>query len=171
MSEDQHPHHQNEIREGDVKDIKGSIRNIGIRKEYKRKKGKTNTIGMIFAKEAKNIPKQRIDDATFLKDKSRNIGVGHQDEAELKRKCQEKGELYPSEEVHEMFRRTREGIEVKQSRVAAWSKMKARGLWLKKGFKIKRGMIIGVYGGRLTKRVGPYVLRGWTKIQSGHRGG
>ena len=39
-----------------------------------------------------------------------------------------------------------EGIEVKQSRVAAWSKTKARGLWLKGGYKIKRGMIIGVYG-------------------------
>ena len=73
MSEDQHPHHQNEIREGDVKDIKGSIRNIGIRKEYKKKEGKTNTIGMIFVKaKAKDIPKQRIDDATFLKDQSKN---------------------------------------------------------------------------------------------------
>ena len=58
-----------------------------------------------------------------------------------------------------MFARTREGIEVKMSRVAAWSKSKARGLWLRKGYKIKRGMIIGVYGGRITKGVGPYVLQ------------
>ena len=58
-----------------------------------------------------------------------------------------------------MFKRTMEGIEVKQSRVAAWSKTKARGLWLKRGYKIKRGMIIGVYGGKITKGVGPYVLQ------------
>ena len=50
-------------------------------------------------------------------------------------------------------------IEVKQSRVAAWSKTKARGLWLKGGYKIKRGMIIGVYGGKITNGVGPYVLQ------------
>ena len=149
-----------------MRNDKGSIRNIGIRKEHKRKKGKTETIGMIFAKENKNkydkandLSKQRINDVTFAKDKSKNIGLGSLDEDNLRRKCQKKSDMYPPEEVHDMFERTREGIEVKMSRVAAWSKTKARGLWLKKGYKIKRGMIIGVYGGRITKGVGPYVLQ------------
>ena len=58
-----------------------------------------------------------------------------------------------------MFKKPMEGLEVRESRVAAWSKRRVMGLFLKRGFKIRRGMPIGVYGGKLTLGVGPYVLQ------------
>ena len=163
MSED-HPHNQNEVREGDVNNNKGSIRNIGIRKEHKRKKGKTDTIGMIFAKKKKNEidianNQSKNDDNKFMRDKSRNIGVGQQDIDRILKECQRKGDLYPPEDVLLMFKRTIEGLEVRESKVAAWSKMKVRGLFIKKGYKIRKGMVIGVYGGKITIGIGPYVLQ------------
>ena len=109
MSEE-HPHQQPR-REGNREDTEGRIGNKGI-----RKKRKTETIGMIFAKENKNksdkatnLPRQKIKDAVFMKDKARNIGLGPQDEECLTKRCQEKGEIYPSEQVHNMFKRTMEG--------------------------------------------------------------
>jgi hypothetical protein len=57
-----------------------------------------------------------------------------------------------------MFKRTIEGLEVKESRVAAWSKMKVSGLFLKKGYRKRKGMVIGIYGGKMTIGIGPYVL-------------
>ena len=67
--------------------------------------------------------------------------------------------MYPPEDVIQMFKSTMEGLEVRESRVAAWSKMKVRGPFLKKGFKIREGVIIGIYGGKLTVGIGPYVLQ------------
>ncbi len=50
------------------------------------------------------------------------------------------------------------GLEVRESGVAAWSKKKCRGLYLKKGYKIRKWAIIGIYGGRITTEPGHYVL-------------
>ena len=112
--------------------------------EIKKRKKKIDTMGMIFAKKKKNeIDKannqSKNDDNKFMKDKSRNIGVGQQDIDRILKECQRKGELYPPEDVLLMFKRTIEGLEVRESRVAAWSKMKVRGLFIKKGYKIKKG--------------------------------
>ena len=86
--------------------------------------------------------------------------MGKYDIDRILKECQRKGETYPPMDVREMFKKTlKEGLEVRESRVAAWSKMKVRGLFLKKGYKIKRGMVIGVYGGKITIGVGLYVLQ------------
>ena len=131
-------------------------------------KKKTDTEGVIYCKKNKNkndktiieyAYKDGIKDNEFNKDKSKNIGVGKYDIDRILNECQKKGATYPPEDVMEMFKKTLEGLEIRESRVAAWSKMKVRGLWLKKGYKIKRGMVIGVYGGKITIGVGLYVLQ------------
>ena len=100
-----------------------------------------------------------INDNEFTKDRSKNIGVGKYDVERIIRECQRKGEIYPPTNVLEMLRETLAGLEIRESGVAAWCKRKVRGLYLKKGYKIKKGMVIGVYGGKLTIKVGLYVLQ------------
>ena len=158
MSEDNHQHTWSIDERGD----KGTEANK--KNEIKKRKKKIDTMGMMFAKKKKNeIDKadnqSKNDDNKFMKDKSRNIGLGQQDIDRILKECQRKGELYPPEDVLLMFKRTIEGLEVRESKVAAWSKMKVRGLFIKKGYKIKKGMVIGVYGGKITIGIGPYVLQ------------
>ena len=71
--------------------------------------------------------------------------MGEQDIDRIIKECQAKSGIYPPEDLMQMFKRTIEGLEVKESRVAAWSKMKVRGLFLKKEYKIRKGMVIGIY--------------------------
>ena len=94
-------------------------------------KKKTNTEGVIYCKRNKNeidktineyAYKSGIKDNEFNKDKSKNIGVGKYDIDRILKECQRKGETYPPPDVMEMFKKTLEGLEVKESRVAAWSK-------------------------------------------------
>ena len=149
-------------------DIKG--RGNDKKRKAKRipNKKKIITEGVIYCKKNKNeidktineyAYKDGIKDNEFNKDKSKNIGLGKYDIDRILKECQRKGGTYPPADVMEMFKKTLEGLEVRESRVAAWSKMKVRGLWLKKGYKVKRGMVIGVYGGKITIGVGLYVLQ------------
>ena len=142
-------------------------RERGRRKKEQNKK-KTNTEGMMYCKKQKNeIDKATnqtkngnvINDNGFTKDRSKNIGLGKYDVERILRECQRKGEVYPPMNVLEMFRDTLAGLEIKESGVAKWCKRKVRGLWLKKGYKVRKGMVIGVYGGKLTIKVGLYVLQ------------
>ena len=138
------------------------------RRNKEQNKKKTITEGMMYCKKHKNeIDKainptkncKLISDSEFTKDRSKNIGVGRYDVERILRECQRKGEIYPPTNVLEMFRETLAGQEIRESGVATWCKRKVRGLYLKKGFKVRRGMVIGVYGGKLTIKVGLYVLQ------------
>ena len=56
---------------------------------------------MIFAKKKKNEidianNQSKNDDNKFMRDKSRNIGVGQQDIDRILKECQRKGELIPT---------------------------------------------------------------------------
>ena len=148
------------------KEYKGKMDNRVVRKVKNKKK--TNTEGVMYCKNQKNkndkaIGQHRshviISEVEFSGDRSINIGVGFQDIDRILKECQSKGGTYPPEDVMLMFKKTMEGLEVRESRVAAWSKKRVLGLFLKKGFKRRRGMVIGVYGGKLTLGVGPYVLQ------------
>jgi GNAT superfamily N-acetyltransferase len=163
---DEDQQRKNEEREARIEDVRRNKEDEEVKssKEGGKRGVKTNVAGMIIAKKnedkARTLHKHSVDDKGFMRDKSRNIGLGQHDIERVLRECQRKGgDQYPSEEVIQMFRRTMEGLEVRERRVAAMSKMKVRGLYLKKGYKIKKGMVIGVYGGKLTIGIGAYVLQ------------
>ena len=119
-----HQHREERIPVGKTIEEKERGRII---KEQKKKK--TNTEGMMYCKKQKNeIDKatyqtkncKLINDNEFMKDRSKNIGVGKYDVERILRECQRKGEIYPPTNVLEMFRETLAGLEIKESGVATW---------------------------------------------------
>ena len=139
MSEEHTPTpHQREGENG-AENIQGEKKGGRNVKEYKRRKGKTNIMGTIVTKTNKNKNdivannhKLIISDQEFKMNKAKNVGIGGWEIDRILKECQKKGSEYPPENVMAMFRQTMEGLEVKESRVAAWSKRKINGLFLKK---------------------------------------
>ncbi len=68
----------------------------------------------------------------FRKNTGIEIGVSNWERMRVKEMCAEEEGCYPSTMALRLFKRTVEGLEIKESEVAGWCKRKCKGLYLKK---------------------------------------
>jgi hypothetical protein len=94
----------------------------------------------------------------FKEDSSKEIGLRHWENKRLMKWCREEEGLYPMEQGVKEFETLCEGLESRDCGVASWIGDKARGLFLKAGYKIRKWAIVGIYGGKITEESGLYVL-------------
>ena len=80
----------------------------------------------------------------------KSIGIRREEFDEIIKQCQKRETDYPPKGLVELFKEVLEGLEVRESLSAAWCESKVRGLFLKAGSKMREGVIIGIYGGKIT---------------------
>ena len=102
----------------------------------------------------------------YNKNMGKDIGLRREQFDELVKQCQRREEAYPPKGLEELFNSVLEGLEVRESDSAAWCGNKIRGLFLKAGYKIREGVIIGIYGGKITITSGLMFLKCSTRMEN-----